>query len=615
MITAVSSDRLQGSLDRAVDYLKGQQTDLGYWCGTVEMGVTTTLQDYLQRAFLDTMTPDVDKATANYIRRWQNDDGGFPKYRAGPSELSPSIEAYLALRIAGDEPQSPHMRRAADCIKSMGGLEEAPGFPTRFWLASFGCCRWTDVHPVPPELLYLPAWVPGNMLDFAAWVRQMLASFSIFTVKRPSKAMGFTLEELATGRRRRDLDVKHLAERAVLSWNGRRGSSLQTRALKRAEDWLVEHQDEAGYWCGGFSYAPMSLFVAGRPLDDPVVKTALDAIDDLAVWQGDERFMQPLNSHVGDTCLAVPALRGAGVPAKDPSIVRAARWLMANEVRGRGDWVGKRPNAEAGAWPFEIGNNWYPDNDDTSWAVRALRMAELPESDQVEAAIRRALAWMSEMQSKSGGWGAFDADNDSRLAAALYDNAGPVTDPPTADLTAHVVQAMAEEGMSGSGTVRRGVAWLWNAQEPEGPWKGRWYTNYIFGTASVALAMKALGAEHDPRLRRGIDWLRSKQNSDGGWGETFESFRDRSLMGIGPSTPSQTSWAIQALAATDPFCEEVSAGVTWLIEHQNRDGRWDEPEFTASSLSPFYDIRYSLMAEVIFPLTALGDYRRAIGAE
>lgn len=613
MIRESTVDGLTSAIDRASAYLRGEQNEAGYWCGTVEMGVTTTLQDFLQRAFLGTLEADVRDGISNYVVAWQNDDGGFPKFNGGPSELSPSIEAYLTLRLAGHDPCAGHMAKASAAIRNLGGLEEAPGFPTRFWLAAFGLLSWDEVHPVPPELVLMPRWVPGNFLDFGAWVRQMLASFAIFTVKRPVCPQPFDLRELATGLSGHDdKGLKHRAERLVLAWNRRRDPLLLPFALRRAEKWLVEHQDEAGYWCGGFSYAPMSLCAAGRPLTDPVVARALAAIDKLAVWRGDQRFTQPLNSHIGDTSLAIPALIGAGINADDPSVVAAARWLLDNEVRGRvGDWVGKRPEAIAGAWPFEIGNQIYPDNDDTSWVVRALKMVTIPEQDRKAAAIERGLEWMRHMQSQNGGWGAFDADNTSRIASWLYDNAGPVTDPPTADVTSHVVQTMSEAGRGGSDAVQRGLDFLWSVQEPEGCWEGRWFINYIFGTSTVLLALAALDRLSDDRARRAVGWLKSVQNPDGGWGETFHTYRDRSRMAQGDSTPSQTSWAVSALSAAEPLSAEVAKGVRWLVDHQQENGSWHEPQFTAASLTPFYDIRYSLMAEVIFPLTALGDFRRS----
>ena len=301
----------------------------------------------------------------------------------------------------------------------------------------------------------------------------------------------------------------------------------------------------------------------------------------------------------------------------------------------------RRPELAPGGWAFEFDNDIYPDIDDTAEVVLALRRARSPAGGQGDAtrtsAIERGVRGMMGMQSRDGGWGAFDADNTSTLVTKLpFCDFGAVVDPPSADVTAHVVEALAAEGLAGGRAARRGVVWLLRAQESDGSWFGRWGANYVYGTGAVVPALIAAGVKPGkPAIRRAVAWLEEHQNPDGGWGEDMRSYDDPGLAGRGESTASQTAWALLALLAAGeggsaglsrahgtagldttsrpaapharPEGTAVERGVQWLIGHQREDGAWDEPQYTGTGFPRDFYLNYHLY-RLVFPVTALGRY-------
>jgi squalene-hopene/tetraprenyl-beta-curcumene cyclase len=562
------------------------------------------------------------------------------------------VEAYVALRLAGHEPQAPHLARAADWIRGQGGIPATRVF-TRIWLALFGQWSWDDLPVMPPELIYLPAWFPFNVYDWGYWARQTVVPLTIVGTFRPATPLPFGLKELwpegdpgtlQVGRRDRPRDPKWDAvfgglDRALRVYE-RRGRSSSPRpgrrlrrhpatlgatpvravrraAIRRCAEWIIARQEADGCWGGiqpPWVYSLIALRLLGYGLDHPVMRRGLAGLDRFTITEdtpeGPVRRMEACQSPVWDTVLAMIALADAGLPAGHPALTKAADWILDEEITGPGDWQVRRPSLAPGGWAFEFDNDNYPDIDDTAEVVLALRRVRLSSQDaRRKAAIARGLTWITGMVSGDGGWAAFDADNTSRLIGKLpFCDFGAVIDPPSADVTAHVVEALAAMGQAGSRAARRGVVWLLRAQESDGSWFGRWGANYVYGTGAVVPALIAAGVQPGKSaIRRAVAWLEQHQNPDGGWGEDMRSYDDPSLAGHGASTASQTAWALLALLAAGGAEPTVDAGIRWLADHQRSDGTWDEPQFTGTGFPRDFYLNYHLY-RLVFPVSALGRY-------
>ncbi|WP_329399091.1 squalene--hopene cyclase [Streptomyces lydicus] len=626
--TAVLDDTAESArraAARATDYLLSLQDPAGWWKGDLETNVTMDAEDLLLRQFLGIQDPRTTEAAGRHIRGEQRPDGTWATFYGGPGELSATVEAYVALRLAGDAPDAPHMARASAWIREQGGVAAARVF-TRIWLALFGWWKWDDLPELPPELLYLPKWFPLNIYDFGCWARQTIVPLTIVSAKRPVRPAPFALDELHVDPRR-PAPPRPLAP--ATSWDGlfqRLDKALHLyhkvalrklrgAAMRAAARWIIERQENDGCW-GGIQppavYSVIALHLLGYDLDHPVLRTGLASLDRFAVWREDgARMIEACQSPVWDTCLATIALADAGVPAGHPQLVKAADWMLAEQIRRPGDWSVQRPQLPSGGWAFEFENDNYPDIDDTAEVVLALRRVQHPDPQRVADAVQRAVRWNFGMQSRNGGWGAFDVDNTSPFPNRLpFCDFGEVIDPPSADVTAHVVEMLADVGRAHDPRTRRGIAWLLAEQEPSGAWFGRWGTNYLYGTGSVLPALAAAGIPGShPAVRRAVRWLEQVQNEDGGWGEDQRSYQDKERWaGRGASTASQTAWALMALlAAGERESEAVRRGVRWLTGTQRDDGSWDEPYFTGTGFPWDFSINYHLYRQV-FPLTALGRY-------
>jgi squalene-hopene/tetraprenyl-beta-curcumene cyclase len=356
-------------------------------------------------------------------------------------------------------------------------------------------------------------------------------------------------------------------------------------------------------------YSILALHLMGYPLDHPVLAKGLAGLDGFLIEEGDHRRLEACQSPVWDTALAMVALRDAGVPPEHPAMVSGARWLLAEEVRVTGDWAVRRPDLAPGGWAFEFHNDNYPDTDDTAEVVLALRGARALDPDRAESAIRRGLEWTLGMQCADGGFAAFDADNCRQLCEELpFCDFGEVIDPPSADVTAHVIEMLAEEGLAEDPRTRRAVDWLLRAQEPGGSWFGRWGANHLYGTGAAvpALVKAGIPPEH-PAIRRAVAWLRAVQNEDGGWGEDLRSYTPEGAPGLGDSTASQTGWALIALLSAGEHSRVVRRGIAWLVRTQRPDGDWNEPQFTGTGFPGDFYIRYHLYRSS-FPTMALGRW-------
>ncbi len=671
MQIAESVSEAQLALERAREHLLSLQDESGWWKGELQTNVTMDAEDMLLREFLGIRETEGTARSAAWIRSQQRADGTWTNFYGGPGDLSTTIEAYWALRLAGDEAEAQHMRAAADFIRAEGGIERARVF-THVWLALFGLWSWEQVPALPPEIVLLPSWVPLNIYDFACWARQTIVALSIVIAHRPHHPLPFSLEELhgvepwspAAPQSGRGRWLARL-DRVLRAYERRPLRVVRRLALGRAERWIVRRQEADGSWGGiqpPWVYSLMALHLGGYPLEHPLMRRGIEGIDTFMVESPGKsgeagRRLEACQSPVWDTALAMVALSDAGLPADHEALMRAGEWLLGEEVGVIGDWQVARPGLKPGGWAFEFANDNYPDVDDTAEVVLALLRlggdlrarvghpfsGNTPPSGgphdkslEIRAwrAIERALAWTKGMQSGDGAWGAFDADNTRALVRELpFLDFGEVIDEPSADVTAHAVEMMAAAGYAHEPPVQWAVRWLRERQEPDGSWWGRWGVNHVYGTGAVVPALIAAGvAPSELCIRRAVRWLKEHQNEDGGWGEDPRSYDSREWVGRGVSTASQTAWALLALHAAGeaPDGEDersqaggglprvvvgegaraVQRGIAWLVESQREDGGWDEPQYTGTGFPSDYYINYHLY-RLVFPVMALG---RCLGA-
>ncbi|NIH88598.1 squalene--hopene cyclase [Amycolatopsis granulosa] len=612
-----------GTLDRAVAHLKGLQRDGGWWKGELQTNVTMDAEDLLMREFLGIRTATETAEAARWIRSQQRADGTWATFHGGPGDLSTTLEAWVALRLAGDSPDEPHMRAAAEFVRASGGVGASRVF-TRIWLALFGLWSWDELPTMPPELVLLPSWVPLNVYDWACWARQTVVPLTVVSTLRPVRPLPFGIDELRTGNRRGGLVAPwtwpgafHYLDKALHLYAKVAVKPVREFAMRQAAEWILARQEADGGWGGiqpPWVYSLLALHLLGYSLDHPAMRAGLAGLDGFLIREetpeGTVRRLEACQSPVWDTALAIVALLDAGAPADDPHVLKAVDWMLGEEIAVRGDWAVRRPGLDPGGWAFEFANDLYPDTDDTAEVVLGLRRVAHPDRARLSGALDRAVKWVTGMQSRDGGWAAFDADNTRELTTKLpFCDFGAVIDPPSADVTAHVVEMLAKEGKAGSRECRRGIEWLLDHQEADGSWFGRWGANYVYGTGAAVPALVEAGVPTSaPAIRRAVRWLAGHQNADGGWGEDLRSYRDPSWSGRGESTASQTAWALLALIAAGERDSAVTErGVRWLAETQRADGTWDEPQFTGTGFPGDFYINYHLY-RLVFPVTALGRY-------
>jgi squalene-hopene/tetraprenyl-beta-curcumene cyclase len=622
-MTSATSQKEQltadAALARARAHLQGLQHPDGWWKGDLDTNVSMDAEDLLLREFLGIRSERETRMAAVWIRSQQREDGSWGNFHGADGDLSTTVEAYAALRLAGDAPEAEHMRRACTFIRAGGGLERSRVF-THIWLALFGLWSWDDLPALAPELMLLPDRAPLSIYRFSCWARQTVVALTIVMAERPVRPLPFGLDELRSGAvapaprpsLRTRAGVVTALDRVAARYARAPLRGLREHALKRAERWIVARQEADGSWGGiqpPWVYSLIALRLRGYALDHPVMRAGLEGLERFVIEDGDTRRLEACQSPVWDTALAVIALTDAGVAPDDPGLVRAAEWLLGEEVRVRGDWSVRRPALPPGGWAFEFANDNYPDVDDTAEVIIALRRVAHPDPQRVGAAVARGVRWTLGMQSADGGWAAFDADNTSALVAELpFCDFGEVTDPPSADVTAHAVEMLASEGHTDDDAFTRGLRWLRNAQESDGSWFGRWGVNHIYGTSAALLALAAAGAgPEDLQARRAVRWLQERQNDDGGWGEDPRSYRDRAWVGRGPSTASQTAWALLALDAAGERSPAMARGIEWLVTTQRRNGGWDEPQYTGTGFPGDFYINYGLY-RLVFPVMALGRW-------
>jgi len=616
-LSAVAETRLDTALAAGTTRLLDLREPGGWWVGELESNVTMTAQHLL---FLEFMRLRDDETTARVMAELlarQRPDGLWAIYHGGEPDLNATLEAYAALRLAGLSDRAPQLEAARRFCEERGGIGGARVF-TRIWMSLFGLWDWGEVPQLPPELALLRSGLPVSPYTFACWARQTVIPLSIVMHYRPVRPMapGRGCRELDLGpieRPRRNVwdDVDRMLKLyARSSWKPGR-----SRALAVAERWIIDRQELDGSWGGiqpPWVWSLIALACRGHGPESPYLRRGLNGWNGFLVDDGDRLRPEACQSPVWDSGLALLGLAETGHEATAPEVTVAIDWILGEEVQERGDWAIRLPGTSPGGWSFEYENDLYPDVDDA--AVVALALDKLGAG---RGAVERACIWISGMQSSNGGWAAFDIDND---AYWLYDvpfcDFGAVIDPPSVDVTAHVIELLARVG-GFAAAVGRGVTYLLREQEEDGSWFGRWGVNYVYGTGAALPALEAAGVRPDhPAMRRAVRWLETRQNADGGFGEDCRSYdvgeRGLAWRGHGASTPSQTAWALTGLvAAGEAESDAAKRAAAWLCDNQRADGDWDEEHFTGTGFPRDFLIRYHLY-RIVWPMIALGRYREAV---
>jgi len=633
---------LDHAVESAAAHLLSRQRADGHWVFELEADATIPAEYLMLRHFFGHIDPAREARIGRYLRRIQaeqaeNAGGGWPLFHGGPLDISCSVKAYLALRLIGDAPEAPHMREAREAILAAGGAERSNVF-TRAALALYGIVPWRAVPVMPPEIMLLPRWFPFHISKISYWARTVLVPLTVVMERRPRAAnpRGVTIHELfrtPAEQVREWPGGAHQAEPWSSLFKGLDGalhrarkifpSSHRSRAEAACERFVTERlngEDGLGAIYPAMANAILMYHCLGVPQADPRLVTAWSAIEKLVEERSDETYVQPCLSPIWDTALVSHALLEAGGEAQVEAAGRGLRWLMGREIRDvRGDWAWQRPHLKPGGWAFQYANAHYPDVDDTAVVVLAMdrwRGATGAEDAEMDGAIQRATDWTVGMQSRGGGWGAFDADNTFHYLNHIpFADHGALLDPPTADVSGRCLAMLAQLGRGEEAASKAAIEYLLREQEADGSWYGRWGVNYVYGTWSALTALNAAGLPHShPAMRRALSWLLERQNEDGGWGEDGMSYPARGgtrpdAREPAPSSPSQTAWAILALmAAGEAGHEAVQRGAQWLMDRQQADGDWPEEDYTGTGFPRVFYLRYHGYRR-IFPLWALARLR------
>jgi squalene-hopene/tetraprenyl-beta-curcumene cyclase len=620
---------LRRAVGSARDLLLSLQKPDGHWVAELQGDTILESEFILLMAFLGREDEPRLKKAARYLLAQQQPGGGWANYPGGPADLSVSVKAYFALKLTGHDPEAASMREARDVIRGLGGAAGCNTF-TKFYLALLGQFPYANCASVPPELVLLPRWFYVNLYAMSSWTRTIVVPLSIFSAYKPSRT-------LPSGKGIAELFLESpeqprwpaVPTRRLFSWTNfflgvdwlyKRAEPylgpVRRRAVAAAAAWMrerFEDSDGLGAIFPPMIYTVVALRCLGVHDDAPEMQWALQQLDDLMIEEGDTLRLQPCVSPVWDTALALNALSVAGLPAGHPAAAACAGWLVAREVRRRGDWALANPGLEAGGWVFEYRNGFYPDADDTAMVLMGLARARQADGP-ARPAVERGLQWMLGLQNRDGGWAAFDRDIDREVLTKVpFADHNAMLDPSCPDITARVLEALGQFGYRpGQPRVDRAVAYLRRTQEPSGAWPGRWGVNYVYGTWQVLAGLEAVGFDTaDPMVQRAVAWLEKVQQPTGAWGESCRSYDDPAWAGKGEATASQTGWALLGLiCAGRADSPAVRAGVDWLLANQREDGGWDEEPFTGTGFPKVFYLKYHLYS-LYFPLMALARYADA----
>jgi squalene-hopene/tetraprenyl-beta-curcumene cyclase len=621
---------LPESIERGAEHLLSLQAVDGYWQGELEAD-STLESDYIYYLFvLGKADPVRIAKLANYVRNKQLEDGGWNIYPGGPSELNATCKAYFALKLAGEDPNSPHLTAARETIHRLGGLEHTNSY-VRFYLALVGAVGWDLVPAIPPELMLLPNWFFINIYEMSSWTRGIVIPMAILCAIRPE----WRLPEHA----RVDELFKNPARKAAaFDWSDKLVSwknfflaldrvfkiyekvpwkPFRQRALREAKHWVLDHIERTEGLAAIYPAMMNSIFALiamGMGPDDPLTRHEIQEFSRFEIEEPDTIRLQPCVSPVWDSCIAMVALEEAGVAPDHPSLVKAAEWILSKQILGPGDWQVKNKDAEPGGWAFEFRNDHYPDVDDTAFVLMALQRVKIPDEKRMEAAIRRGIQWLLSMQNRDGGWGAFDRDNSRRYICNIpFADHNAMIDPSTADVTARVLECLGRFGWPAEHpAVQRAVKFLLQDQCDDGSWFGRWGVNYVYGTSGVLRSFETVSLTAQEYCKRAVEWLKSVQKPDGSFGESLRSYHVESSKGQGNSTASQTAWGlIGLLAAVGPDDPASSKAAEYLVTQQNEDGSWDESDFTGTGFPCVFYLKYHLYRNS-FPVYALARFHNGV---
>jgi squalene-hopene/tetraprenyl-beta-curcumene cyclase len=625
--------KLKRGITAAQQWLLSRQDSAGWWCAELQGDATLESYIILLETFFGRRTGPRVPSLARVLRQKALPTGGWSQYPGGPADASVSCLAYLALKLAGESADTELMDAARRTILSLGGVNRANSY-TKYHFAFFGQYPWQNVPSIPPEMMLLPERSPFTIYDMSSWSRTIFVPLSILYAHKPvcpipqecgARELLAAPPEGVSGAAPGPVTWQHRlffgVDRALKLYERLPGTAtLRTRAVERAAAWMIqrfEDSDGLSAILPAMANSTLALKVLGYDESHPLLRTQLDHLYGLLVRDEASNTLrvQPCLSPVWDTLWSMVALRRSGLPAESEAMARAARWLLSKQCTKPGDWSRTNPEAPGG-WYFEYNNEFYPDVDDTCMALMALQAVPLAGQEaERAAAIERGRAWMLGMQNRDGGWASFDRDNDKRwLTYVPFADHNAMVDPSTADLTARVLESLSQlPGFDPAApAVRRGVEFLKRDQLPDGSWYGRWGVNYLYGTWQVLVGLRAIGEDlSQPYIRRAVEWLTGHQNEDGGWGETIASYDDPSVRGQGPSTPSQTAWAVLGLLAADRLAgDAVARGVAYLVRQQNAEGTWPQDDWTGTGFPRVFYLNYHYYRHY-FPLLALASYASA----
>ena len=623
-------DSVEEVVDRVRSQLAALQKRDGHFVFELEADATIPSEYVMLRRFLGDPDPVIEAEIAIYLRKNQGEHGGWALFHDGDFDISASVKAYFALKLVGDDPAAPHMLRARDAILAFGGASRC-NVLTRFLLALHGQIPWHGTPATPVEVMLLPKWFPFHLSKISYWSRVTMIPMLILQALKPGPKGGVKVDirELfavppeeetvyninPTGSKWGDILLK--VDRLLHRIEDHLPKSIRQRAIDEALEFMTDRlngDDGLGAIFPPMAFLVMVYDALDYPKDHPNYLTARKAIDKLLVRNRKGGYCQPCVSPVWDTGLSAHALLEAGESPDGAVIQGALDWLRERQILDKvGDWAASAPKGlRPGGWAFQYANDYYPDVDDTAVVGMALHRTG---DERYREAWERAAEWVIGMQSRNGGWGAYDADNTHHYLNHIpFADHGALLDPPSADVSARCVGFLAQIGYGlDHPAVKKGIDYLLKEQEPDGSWFGRWGTNYVYGTWSVLCALNAVGMDHEhPAIRKAAEWLRLRQLADGGWGEDCATYWAARKTEAKASTPSQTAWAVLGLmAAGEVDSDAVRRGVAFLEKAPRTGARWDETLYTGVGFPRVFYLRYHGYA-AYFPLWALARYRTLI---